>query len=1030
MVESVPDQPAMAGAPALPKLSSQRRLLRWTGAAAIGAVLLLIFLVILVDRHQRLNLAGDQALRAVQAQAAHLEQALALAELAASQVQGRLQDLPATHPVGEALGPAAAESAALHAALPVPFSLRLLDARGRTVAGPEGDAGDAGPSSTAAVAPVRPSSGAGSGPQGQPHWQVLPMLPGANRLTLWRAVDDPAHRVAGLAMDLALAPLDGRLQRAAVRHSDGGAAWLWRLDADRGLQQVAPRPGGQTTAEAEPPARTDAVARLVAAGLQAGDRGWGAVPAAGQDDAPDRLLAWQRLEGPARGLVVGLAVPQRTVLAAWHGVMPRRLALVSLLMGLGLFALWRLDRALASAESYHLALARGEAQLRALADNLPDIVTRQDRAGRYLYANAAVRQIVGIDADALIGRQDDELDLPAESVSLWRGLRERVLASGQAERLQFDLPGEGGPRTWESLVVPEPVADGQPPTVLVISRDITERKRLVDALRASEQRMSFLLDKTPAVIYSACHDDGSDATFYSANVEQLLGWRPQDFLADAEFWKRHVHPDDLPRVLATMAQLDASREPLVVEYRFRHRDGRWRWLRDEFRLVRGEAALDGPAELVGSCIDITDRHDAEDEVRRLAAELEARVAERTAQLQASELRYRRIFEAVPVAIHEQDWSGARRLLNGLRAQGVQDPAGHFARHPEFVRECLRAVRVLKVNHKAVALRRMSSSEGQPLTLEALFDTPEGVADFVGELLALWQGQRHYTWQRRQTLPDGQPLNLMLSMSLPDLDERSDGTAVVCFIDITEVDRLNAELDATVARIRRVNRELETFTYSVSHDLKAPLRGIDGYGRLLLRDHAHQLDDEGRQFLGHIRQATQHMGQLIDDLLAYSRLERSSIALTDVALEPLVRAVAGHFGDQARERGATLAIALPPDLHARADARGLEIALRNLLDNALKFGRTGVPLSIELGGARHEDGAVTLWVRDNGLGFDMRFHDRIFEIFQRLHRAEAYPGTGVGLAIVRKAMERMGGTASAEGRPGEGAIFRLEIPGPR
>ncbi|MEK8052347.1 PAS domain-containing protein [Ideonella sp. DXS22W] len=690
--------------------------------------------------------------------------------------------------------------------------------------------------------------------------------------------------------------------------------------------------------------------------------------------------------------------------------------------------LWWLDAALRAADAQGQALARREAQMRTLADNLPDTVARVDRQSRYLYVNAAVRQAAGLAPGAFLGRTNAELGMPATVVETWDRLFAQVFAGGSAQRVQFDFPGPQGLRTWESLVVPEAGDGGQAGevgSVLVISRDITERRRLLDALRASEQRLAYLLDQTPAVIYSARSSGNFAATFYSANIEPLLGYRPQDFLADADFWLDRVHPEDQPAVTAALDSLTLATGAAVVEYRFRHRDGRWRWLRDEFRRVEVPA---GEAELVGSLIDITDRRHAEDEVRRLAAELEVRVAERTAQLQTSEQRYRRIFDAVPVAIHEQDWTDARRLLNALREEGVEDLGAHLAQHPEFLRQCLRAVRVLKVNCKAAELRGVVLAEGQPRTLEAVFDTPEGAGDFVGELQALWQGQRLYTWQRRQTLPDGRPLNLLLSMSLPALDESTDGTALVCFIDLTEIDRLHAELDATLASVRRVNRELETFTYSVSHDLKAPLRGIDGYGRLLLRDHASRLDAEGRQFLTHIRTATQHMGQLIDDLLAFSRLERRGMALADLPLAPLVHGVVQALPDSPALRTARITLAVPASLQARADAQGLQMALRNLLDNALKFGRPGVPLAIELGGSAQADGRVTLWVRDNGIGFDMRFATRIFEIFQRLHRAEDYPGTGVGLAIVRKAMERMGGTVRADSRPGEGAIFRLELPG--
>jgi len=290
---------------------------------------------------------------------------------------------------------------------------------------------------------------------------------------------------------------------------------------------------------------------------------------------------------------------------------------------------------------------------------------------------------------------------------------------------------------------------------------------------------------------------------------------------------------------------------------------------------------------------------------------------------------------------------------------------------------------------------------------------------------MWAGESQFTAKRSLPSVTGRPLSLMMTISLPGLDD-DDGTAPVCLVDITEIDRLNAELDRSVARLKQVNRELETFTYSVSHDLKAPLRGIDGYSRLLLAEHRDQLDDEGRQFLSHIRQATQHMGVLIDDLLAYSRLERRELTLTALPLAGVVDgALAGLRADLAAA-GVELEIRIDPALRVLGDGQGLTMALRNLVDNALKFSRERSPPRIVIAAGSSPDG-VQLSVRDNGVGFDMKFHDRIFSIFQRLHRAEDYPGTGIGLAIVRKAMERMGGRVWADSQPGAGSTFTLELP---
>jgi signal transduction histidine kinase len=234
-----------------------------------------------------------------------------------------------------------------------------------------------------------------------------------------------------------------------------------------------------------------------------------------------------------------------------------------------------------------------------------------------------------------------------------------------------------------------------------------------------------------------------------------------------------------------------------------------------------------------------------------------------------------------------------------------------------------------------------------------------------------------------------------------------------------------QLETSVEQLKTVNRELESFTYSASHDLRTPLRGIEGFSSLLLEEHAEQLNNQGREYLQRIQRATLHMSQLVNDLLAYSRLQEMTGQIKPVPVAACVREVVVPFTDELVARQGRLEVQIPDALEAQADPKGLAIVLRNLIDNALKFTPADqVPLiRIE---AIAKDGRLQLSVSDHGMGFDMKHHDRIFGMFQRLHRQDQIPGTGIGLALVHKAVERMGGHIRAESAPGQGATFVIDL----
>lgn len=249
----------------------------------------------------------------------------------------------------------------------------------------------------------------------------------------------------------------------------------------------------------------------------------------------------------------------------------------------------------------------------------------------------------------------------------------------------------------------------------------------------------------------------------------------------------------------------------------------------------------------------------------------------------------------------------------------------------------------------------------------------------------------------------------------DISERKKAQAELLALNKT----LEHRVAARTVELESVNRELESFCYSVSHDLRAPLRGIAGFTHILQETCEASLDDTSRGYFQRILTATSRMGELIDDLLKLSRVNREEFRQEDVPLSELAAAVAADLRQNHPDQIVELTIT--PNLHARGDARLLRIVLENLLGNAWKFTSKTASPRITLG-SQKEDAGTAFFVRDNGAGFDMRYAGKLFGPFQRLHRLTEFPGTGIGLATVQRIIHRHGGRVWAEAAVGQGATF--------
>jgi signal transduction histidine kinase len=241
----------------------------------------------------------------------------------------------------------------------------------------------------------------------------------------------------------------------------------------------------------------------------------------------------------------------------------------------------------------------------------------------------------------------------------------------------------------------------------------------------------------------------------------------------------------------------------------------------------------------------------------------------------------------------------------------------------------------------------------------------------------------------------------------------------------EIRKLNEELGKRAAELEASNKELESFAYSVSHDLRAPLRHIVGYSELLQRQASSLLDEKSQRFIRTILDAAKRMGNLIDDLLAFSRIGRAETKKTGVDLKQLVEEVVAEIGQDTKSRDIAWKIGALPACYG--DRSMLRLVVVNLVSNAVKFTRMRRPAEIEIGCVDRNDKEVEVFVRDNGAGFDMQYVNKLFGVFQRLHLPEQFEGTGIGLATVQRIINRHGGQVRGEGAVDQGATFYFSLP---
>jgi len=320
-------------------------------------------------------------------------------------------------------------------------------------------------------------------------------------------------------------------------------------------------------------------------------------------------------------------------------------------------------------------------------------------------------------------------------------------------------------------------------------------------------------------------------------------------------------------------------------------------------------------------------------------------------------------------------------------------------------------------------RLATLEETQRATLNILEDFDEEKAKLTQLQQAMMNLLEDFDGERRNSqLIQKATLNLLEDMHEEQYKLADTQRALMNMLEDIEVER--AAVEQAKSLLEAVNKELEAFSYSVSHDLRAPLRAISGFAQALMEDYAPRLDAEGKRYLGLIQDNAHQMGQLIDDILAFSRLGRQQMSEARIDMGALAKAVFDELAALTPEREITLRIgSVPP---AQGDATLVRQVLANLLSNAIKFTKRRAHPSVEFG-YLPQTGGGAYYVKDNGVGFEMQYVGKLFGVFQRLHPVTEFEGTGVGLALVQRIITRHGGRVWAQGAVDQGATFYFTLP---
>ncbi len=662
------------------------------------------------------------------------------------------------------------------------------------------------------------------------------------------------------------------------------------------------------------------------------------------------------------------------------------------------------------------ALQESEAIFNAFMENSPIYVFFKDKEIRSKQLSRNYEQMLGQPLEKLLHKNMYEL-FPSELAKEMVEDDKKILHDGQTVVVDEEL----NDRFYTTIKFPI-FKNGKPEFLAGFTIDITDRVLSEKKLAESEELYRLISSVVSDYLFSTkINSEGNlDLIWVAGAFEAMTGYSLAEYKAIGG-WRTLVHPDDLQIDDRDMENLRNNKK-VISELRTIKKDGCNIWVQIYAQPIWDEERK----QLVGingAVQDISKRKQVEEEIKKAAIEFEA------------------LYETA------KDFSMHRDPFIILRT--ISDRAcSLFGVSSAFVYLFNPDTKELELKFSKDPLQRIGSR----------IKLGEGISGIAAQKLTPMIVDDYDSWPNK--LPDYEGTNLAATMCVPmmyggqligvlGVQEKhpsehkftesdahflslfaSQAAGAVYSADLFEKLRINASelekrVDERTKELQLKNKELETFTYTVSHDLKAPLRGISGYSTLLMEDHAEQLDEEGKRYLGNLVSSTERMNLLIEDLLAYSRIERRELKKTNVNLNELLDKIIMEYQPEVSSGNLQFKKEIEYDT-LFTDNEAISQALRNIIDNAVKFTKGREKPEILIQCNKLEDHYL-ISIEDNGIGFDMKYYDKIFEIFQRLHLSEEYPGTGVGLAVVRKAIERLGGKIWAVSEPGVGSTFFMELP---